>query len=334
MHTCISLANAMKRPDLSLIVALYFEEECVEEYVKQVRAELDHRDVEYEIVFVDDGSEDKTVPLVLALAAEDQRIKLVQLGRNYGKEVAVTAGIEHASGEFMVMMDVDLQDPPNRIMDFYDKINAGDGHDLVFGIRDARKDSILNRMLSFVFWRVLNIMTGLKIPAGLSVMRIFNRHFAEEFLENRERIRFIEGLFVFVGMRQTTMAVEHQERFAGKSKFNARKKVKLAANAILAFSDRPLEMSTTFGLFMFGGSLAASAFYLGRKLFFGIGMTGWTSTTLFILFLGSVQLLLLGIIGMYVGRIYTEVKARKLYTVLRYANLPGAKSEAEAQAGL
>ncbi len=319
----------MSRPDLSLIVALYFEEECVEEFVKQIRANLDDEDITYEIVFTDDGSKDRTIELVNAMAAEDDRIKLVQLGRNYGKEIAVTAGIEHASGRFMLMMDVDLQDPPDRIMDFYRKIQEGDGYDLVFGIREERSDSILNRMFSASFWWTLNTMTGLQIPVGVAVMRIFNRRFAKEFLKNKERIRFIEGLFMYVGMRQATMPVENRERFAGSSKFNARRKFKLATNAILAFSDRPLEMTTSLGLFMLIATTCLSAFYLGRQLIFGMGMAGWTSTTLFILFTASIQILLLGIIGMYVGRIYTEVKARHLYTVQRWVNLPQDDEEEE-----
>jgi len=312
------------RPDLSLVVALYFEEECVEEFVKQVRANLDDEDIDYEIVFTDDGSQDRTIEIVNSLAAQDSRIKLVQLGRNYGKEVAVTAGIEHASGDCLLMMDVDLQDPPDRIMDFYHKIQEGDGYDLVFGIRETKNDTLFNKLFSGLFWRTLNSMTGLEIPTGLAVMRIFNRRFAREFLKNRERIRFIEGLFVFVGMRQTTMPVENRERVAGTSKFNARRKLKLATNAILAFSDRPLEMTTSVGLGMLVLTTLASFYFLGRKLFVGVDMAGWTSTTLFILFLGSIQILLLGIIGMYVGRIYTETKARNLYTVQRWVNLPAS----------
>ena len=310
--------KAPSRPDISLIVALYYEQECVEEYVRQVRLCLDEEDVSYEIVFTDDGSQDRTIPIVEALAKEDPRIKLVQLARNYGKEVAVTAGIEHASGEYMIMMDVDLQDPPDRIMDFYRKIQ--EGYDLVFGIRKKRNAALVTRLLSKLFWASLNVMTGLKIPVGISVMRIFNRKFREEFLRHKESVRFIEGLFVSIGLRQTTLPVENRERFAGTTKFNLHKRIKLAINAMLAFSDRPLEIGTGLGMFMVACSSLSGVYFLVRKLVFDLGLSGWTSTVLFIMFIGGVHSILLGIIGAYIGRIYTEVKSRPLYGVQRRLN--------------
>ncbi len=309
----------MSTPNLSLIVALYFEEECVEAYVDSVRTCLDHEDLTYEIVFVDDGSQDRTIEIVEGLAAADPRIKLVQLSRNYGKEVAVTAGIENARGEYMLMMDVDLQDPPERIMDFYRKIH--EGYDLVFGVRIQKNDKLLNTLFSKFFWWFLNTLTGLKIPTGLAVMRIFNRQFATEFLRHPERIRFIEGIFMSIGLRRTTMPVENRPRFAGTSKFNFKRRMKLAINAILAFSNRPVELATGLGLGLLGLSLVIAAYFALRKLVFDIGMTGWTSTVLLILFIGSVQILLLGIIGSYVGRIYHEVKHRPLYSVQQRLNL-------------
>jgi glycosyltransferase involved in cell wall biosynthesis len=306
-------------PVLSLIVALYFEEDCVETYVARVRQALDHEDLTYEIVFVDDGSQDRTIPLVEAMAAADPRIKLVQLSRNYGKEVAVTAGIEHARGDYLLMMDVDLQDPPDRIIDFYRKIQ--EGYDLVFGVRIQKADTLLNVIFSKLFWSLLNNMTGLKIPTGLAVMRIFNRKFADEFLRHTERIRFIEGIFISIGLRSTTMPVENHPRFAGTSKFNFKRRIKLAVNAILAFSNRPVELAVGLGLGMLGLSIIAAAFFLLRKLIFDIGLTGWTSIVLFILFMGGVQIVLLGIIGSYVGRIYHEVKGRPLYIVQQRLNI-------------
>lgn len=311
----------VERPDISLIVALYYEEDCVEEFVRSVRAELDHTELSYEIVFTDDGSTDRTIEIVQGMAAADDRIKLVQLARNYGKEVAVTAGIEHARGEYLLMMDVDLQDPPDRIVDFYHKIREGEGHDIVFGIRERKNDTFLRSLFSQFFWWFLNTLTGLKIPTGLAVMRIFNRKFAAEFLRFSERIRFIEGIFVSIGLRQTTMLIENRERFAGVSKFNFSRRMKLAVNAILAFSNRPLEVATGFGLSMLGLTTLTGIYFLSRRLFFGIGMQGWTSLTLFVLFMGSIQIILLGIMGNYVGRIYTESKARPLYSVQQRINV-------------
>lgn len=311
--------NAELVPDLSLIVALYYEEDCIEEFISQIRKHLDHEPISYEIVFIDDGSQDQTIALVEAAAAKDPRIKLIQLSRNHGKEAAVSAGIRYANGQHMIMMDPDLQDPPDRIMDFYRKIQ--EGYDLVFGIRKERNDSFATKLFSKFFWTFLNVMTGLKIPENVSVMRIFNRAFAEEFNKYPERLRFIEGIFMIIGMRQTTLLVEHRERFAGVSKFNFKRRMKLAINAIAAFSDKPLVLAigTGFGLLAFSLFFGLWAFV--RKLVWDISMTGWTSLFLAVLFIGGIQIVLLGIVGNYIGRIYTESKSRPVFTVQRTINL-------------
>jgi glycosyltransferase involved in cell wall biosynthesis len=309
------------RPTLSLIVALYFEQECVEEFVHRVRAALDSSGLSYEVLFVDDGSHDQTVPLVESMAASDPRIKLLVLSRNHGKEGAVTAGIHHARGDYLLMMDPDLQDPPERIMDFYRAIREWDC-DLVWGVRKEHAAGWSTRLLSRCFWRVLNGLTGLEIPDDLAVMRIFNRAFAEEFKRYGERVRFIEGIFMTIGMRQRTLPVEHHPRFAGRSKFDFRRRIRLASNAVLAFSDRPLRLSISIGLLMLAGTLVYGLYAFARRAFWGIGLTGWTSMVLFILFIGSIQVILLGIIGNYIGRIYTETKGRPTFSVLRRVNLP------------
>lgn len=308
----------MSDVNLSIVVALYYEEDCVEEFVNRVNEVLSAESLKYEFVFVDDGSRDQTVPIVKELAKQHSNIRLVCLSRNYGKEVAITAGIEHATGQFLMMMDVDLQDPPDRIMDFYRKIQ--EGYDLVFGVRIERSDSLLNRAFSRVFWALLNGLTGLEIPVGVAVMRIFSRAFAREFLRFPERVRFIEGLFMSIGMRMTTLPVENNPRFAGSSKFNFKRRLKLAVNAILAFSNRPVELATGLGVGLLGIAMIAGLWLVVRKMFWGVGLLGWTSTITFILFMGSVQIILLGIIGAYVGRIYQEVKARPIYSVQERVN--------------
>lgn len=306
-------------PDLSLIVALYYEEDCIEEFIAQIRKHLDHEPISYEIVFIDDGSTDKTIPLVEAAAAKDSRIKLIQLSRNHGKEAAVSAGIHHANGNYMIMMDPDLQDPPERIMDFYRKIQ--EGYDLVFGIRKERHDSLATKWFSKFFWTFLNVMTGLKIPENVSVMRIFNRAFANEFNKYPERLRFIEGIFMIIGMRRTTMPVEHRERFAGVSKFNFKRRIKLAINAIAAFSDKPLSLAIGTGFSLLAFAALFGLWALVRKIIWDISMAGWTSLFLAILFIGGIQIVLLGIVGNYIGRIYTESKSRPVFTIQRTINL-------------
>ena len=313
--------------DLSIVICLYFEEDCVEECIRRLHEELDGHDLTYEVVFVDDGSRDRTVEIVERIARLDPRLKLIVLSRNHGKPAAVTAGIAHASGRAVLLMDPDLQDPPDRIVDFYRTL--GEGYDLVLGVREGRRDRLSTRLGSKAFWGLLGWMTGLEIPPNLAVMRIFSRRFARELLRYGERVRFIEGIFMVIGLPRTTLSIEHRERFAGSSKFTLAKKVRLAVDAILAFSDRPIQLTVACGLVLLAFSGLYGVYLFARTLFFGIGLLGWTSTILVVLFLGSVQILLLGIIGNYVGRIYTEAKARPIYTVDRRIHYPSGPAEQE-----
>ncbi|MEM9554774.1 MAG: glycosyltransferase family 2 protein [Acidobacteriota bacterium] len=317
--------------DLSLVIALYFEEECIDECIRRIREELDGREVggrplRYEVVFVDDGSQDRTVEKVAHHAADDSRLKLVVLSRNHGKPAAVTAGVAHARGRWILTMDPDLQDPPDRILDFYRTAEDG-GFDLVLGLREDRRDPWTTRLFSRLFWSILNGLTGLRVPSNLAVMRLFSHRFGAELLRYRERVRFIEGLQMSIGMPRTTLRIEHRERFAGTSKFTFKRRIRLAVDAILAFSDRPLQLTTGCGLVFLALSLLYGVYLFVRKLVFGIGLLGWTSTMLAVLLMGSIQIILLGIIGSYVGRLYTESKARPVYTVMRRINLGAPPDE-------
>ncbi|WP_299460652.1 glycosyltransferase family 2 protein [uncultured Gimesia sp.] len=306
-------------PDLSLVIPLYDEEECISEFIRQVRSSIDLLPFSYEIIFVDDGSQDRTVEIVIDFCKSDPRIALIQLTRNYGKEAALTAGITHASGAFILMMDPDLQDPPERIVDFYNKIR--EGYDLVFSTRIEKSDSLIRKLTSKIFWSTLNTVTGLNIPPNLGAMRIFSQAFAQEFLRYPERVRFIEGLFMSIGMRRTTIEIENRPRFAGVSKFTLKRRIKLATNAMLAFSDLPLRFTMSLGLAGVLASIFFGLIIVFRKAIFGIGLLGWTSTVTIIIFFGSLQLFVLGLIGNYIGRIYTEIKARPVYSIYHTFNL-------------
>lgn len=306
-------------PKLSIVTAVFYEEECVPEFVRQIRLNLESEKLSYEIVFVDDGSGDRTVELIEAYASADHRIKLVQLSRNKGKEIALTAGIEHARGDCIMFMDPDLQDPPEAIGAFVRKLD--EGYDLVFGVREQKADTFLNTLFSKLFWLVLNNLTGLDIPKNLAVMRVFNRKFAEAFLRYPERIRFIEGVFMHIGLRRAVFVIPNRPRFAGHSKFNISRKMRLAFNAILAFSDRPLKMTVVLGAVMCALSGGYAIHAALQKLVFDVGLSGWTSMIVAIIFFGGIQTILLGLVGLYVGRIYTEVKARPHYVLQKKLNV-------------
>lgn len=307
------------RAKLSLVVPVYFEEECIGQFIKETRSVLHTLEMDYEYVFVDDGSKDRTTEIIRTLAAEDHRIKLIELSYNHGKQAAVTAGIHYATGDYLLYMDPDLQDPPEEIPRFVSEIAKG--HDLVMGVRRAKMDTFINRVFSRLFWWVLEKFTGLAIPRGLAVMRIFNRKFADQFVLYGEQNRFIEGIFLHIGMDSSTLVIDQRERFAGQSKFNFRRKMRLALDAILDFSELPLKMAVKLGALTSCLGFVAVIAVIILKLTLINFQAGWPSLlSLLVLGFGT-QLFFLGIAALYIGRIYRETKGRPLYSVRKTTNL-------------
>ena len=312
----------MTVPMLSLVVPVYFEEECVTEFIEQVQRVLDPMTLSYEIVFVDDGSTDRTCEIIRDKAHADERIKLIEFSYNHGKQAAVTAGIRHARGDYLLYMDPDLQDPPDEIPRFLAKIE--EGYDLVFGIRGEKKDSLVNRLMSSVFWSTLDKFTGLKIPKGLAVMRIFNRRFADQFLLYGEQNRFIEGIFMHVGMKRTTLTIRQQERFAGVSKFNFRRKMDLAFDAILDYSELPLKLAVRLGVSLSLLGFLAIVVVAVLKLTLVNFQAGWASLSSILLMGFGIQLFFIGIAALYIGKLYREVKGRPLFSIRQLTNIESA----------
>ena len=203
---------------LSLVVPVYYEQEVILQFLKETKEELEKLPIDYEYVFVDDGSKDRTVEIIKEEGKKDSRIKLVVFSYNHGKASAVSAAIANATGDYLLYMDPDLQDPPAEIPRFLEEIEKG--YDFVWGIRKEKMDSFINKQFSKIFWGTLNKFTGLNIPKGIAVMRIFNREFADEFLKYTETNRFIEGIFINISKNWTTIEIGQRERFAGTSKFN------------------------------------------------------------------------------------------------------------------
>jgi dolichol-phosphate mannosyltransferase len=304
---------------LSLVVPVYFEQECIRQFVDETTAVLRTLDLDYEIVFIDDGSTDATCEIIRELAAENPRLKLIELSYNHGKQAAVSAGIRHASGDYLLYMDPDLQDPPAEIPRFVRALESG--YDLVFGVRREKKDSLANKLMSRLFWWVLEKFTGLRIPRGLAVMRIFNRRFADQFLLYGEQNRFIEGIFMHVGMRRTTLDIDQRERFAGRSKFNFRRKMTLAFDAILDFSELPLKLAVRLGSLISLSGFAGIIVVLLLKAVLVDFQAGWPSLLSILLTGFGIQLFFIGIAALYIGRIYRESKNRPLYSIRQVTNL-------------
>ncbi len=307
------------RKKLSLVVPVYFEEECILQFIKETEAVLHSLPLDFEIVFVDDGSTDRTVELIKTVATGNPRIKLVEFSYNHGKQAAVTAGINYSCGDYLLYMDPDLQDPPVEIPGFVAEIEKG--YDLVFGVRKEKRDGLINKMFSAIFWGVLEKFTGLQIPKGLAVMRIFNRKFANKFLEYPEQNRFIEGIFMHIGMKRSTILIEQRDRFAGKSKFNFNRKMKLAFDAIFDFSELPLKVSVRLGLILFLIGLVVLFGIVVAKSFFIDFQLGWPSVIGAIILGSGLQLFFIGIAAIYIGRTYKESKRRPLFSVKELTNI-------------
>jgi glycosyltransferase involved in cell wall biosynthesis len=304
---------------LSLIVPVFFEEDCIQQYLLETIPVLDKLELEWEIVFIDDGSQDKTPLLIKEFAKSESRIKLIEFSYNQGKQAAVSAGIKYATGDYLLYMDPDLQDPPDEIPNFVSKIEKG--YDLVFGVRNEKIDSGINKLYSKIFWGILNKFTGLKLPKGIAVMRIFNRKFANKFLEYKEQNRFIEGIFIHVGMKRTQIEVSQRKRFAGKTKFNFKKKMQLALDAIFDFSELPLKLAVRLGIIMSFLGIVSLIVILFLKLFIIDFAIGWPSIISAIVLSLGIQLFFIGIAAIYIGKIYKESKQRPLFSIKETTNL-------------
>lgn len=304
---------------LSLVVPVYYEQEVILQFLKETKEELEKLPIVYEYVFVDDGSKDKTVEIIKEQAKLDDRIKMVVFSYNHGKASAISAAIAHATGDYLLYMDPDLQDPPVEIPRFFNEMEKG--FDLVWGIRKEKKDSFLNKQFSRIFWGTLNKFTGLNIPKGIAVMRMFNREFADEFLKYNETNRFIEGIFIAISKKMTTIEIGQRERFAGTTKFNFKKKMQLAFDAIFDFSELPLKMTVRFGMTLVGLGIIGLFALLLLDIFIVDFQAGWPSIIASIIIVFGLQLFFLGIVSLYIGRIYKEVKRRPLYSVKDKINL-------------
>lgn len=301
-------------PLISVVIPVYCEEAVIEQTYRElsrVMGSLAPR--RYELIFVDDGSTDRTAEILRALAAGDRRVRVLFLSRNFGHQAAMTAGMRRARGAAVVTVDGDLQDPPCLIPDMVAAWERG--HDVVHGVRAGRRgDTWFKRATATLFYRLLNRVAGVPIQEDAGEFRLLDRRVVAELNGMGEHSRFVRGLVSWVGFRQTTVEYVREPRRAGRTKYPLAKMMRLAWDAVVSFSDAPLRAVLTLG---FGAVVVAFA-VLGYGLvqhWRGETVRGWTSTMVTILFLGGVQLLTLGVIGQYLSRMYEELKGRPLYVV-------------------
>lgn len=308
-------------PELSLVVPLFNEDEVLVELYARVKPVLDEAVHSWELVLVNDGSTDDSLQIAERLREEDERITLINLSRNFGHQLAITAGMEHALGDAVVVMDADLQDPPEVIAEMVDRWR--EGYDVVYGVRSEREaETVFKRASAAAFYRILNALTPVSIPLDTGDFRLMSRRALNALARMPERARFVRGMVAWLGFRQIGVTFKRQARFAGTTKYPVRKMVGFAADSLVSFSTVPLRLATTLGFVMSLIALGYFGYAAGMKLMLGKTVPGWASLVAVIVLLGSAQLLCLGIIGEYVGRIYEEVKARPLFIVERLAQGP------------
>ena len=309
-----------KRPLISVIVPVKDEEDAIQPFLARMGPVLDGlRDtngdgVLWEILFVDDGSSDATLAAIMAANRVDPRVVAISLSRNFGKEAALSAGLDHARGQTVVPIDVDLQDPPEVIGAMLDEWRAG--NDVVFGVRRNRMtDSLPKRLTADLYYRAHNWLSEDKIPEHAGDFRLLDRKVVEVIRAMPERNRFMKGLFSWGGFRQAAVYYDRAERHVGRTKFNYLKLWKLAVDGITSASTAPLRVWSYIGFVIAAIAMLYALFLIGRVVLYGIDVAGYASMMVAVLFLGGVQLMSLGILGEYVGRILVETKRRPIYIV-------------------
>ena len=304
---------------LSVVVPVYNEEGCLEELYNRLLTVLAPLTEDFEIVLVDDGSRDRSWGAIAGLAERDPRVKGLRFSRNFGQHYAITAGLDHCDGDWVVVMDCDLQDQPEEIPKLYAK--AREGFDVVLARRGRRRDALLKRMVSWCFYKVFNYFTETNYDGQVGNYRIMSRKVVENFRRVREQLRFVGGIVDWMGFPTTSVQVDHAERFSGKGAYGFRKQWKLAQDIIMAHSDKPLRLSIRIGFVLSSLAFVYGIYVIYRALVNRMSILGWSSLIVSVYFLGGVIIMILGVIGIYLGRTFTEAKRRPLYIVKERKNV-------------
>jgi polyisoprenyl-phosphate glycosyltransferase len=301
------------QPELSVVIPVFNEEENITVLYSRLTAVLEDTHIDYEIIFVDDGSNDNSLNQLQNLLVEDKRVLVIELARNFGHQVAITAGLDYSQGKAVIVMDGDLQDPPEVLPEFIAKWRKG--HDVVYGVRERRKERWLKRAAYAGFYRLLRRIATIEIPLDSGDFCIMDRRVVDLLISMPERNRFVRGIRSWVGLNQSGLPVERQARSAGKPKYTFGRLLLLALDGLISFSYLPLRTITMLGFSISLLSIFAAVFYAVKRLMTGLGPPGFATLVVAVFFLAGVQLITMGVIGEYVGRIFEEVKQRPLYIV-------------------
>lgn len=304
---------------LSIIIPVYYEEAVVQACYKELRRVMFKNKWSYEFIFVNDGSKDKTLELLREIAEADINVKVIDFSRNFGHQIAVTAGIFHCMGDVAVIIDADLQDPPSVIEEMIAKWQ--EGFDVVYAKRKKRKGETFFKLITAkCFYRFLHYMAEIEIPMDTGDFRLMDHQVIEAFKQMPERNRFVRGMVSWVGFDQTYVEYERDERFAGQTKYPLKKMIRFATDGIISFSTKPLKMVRSLGFITILIAIALLMYSLVSKFIMHSVVTGWTSLMVAITFFSGVQLFSIGLLGEYIARIYDESKNRPLYLIKEKIN--------------
>ena len=306
-------------PTFTIIAPIYNEKDCLNELYSRVSQTMDQTNEEWELILVDDGSKDGSTDMIRSLAEKDVRVKPVIFARNFGHQIAVTAGLDYSKGKAVIVIDSDLQDPPEVILKLIEKWR--EGFQVVFAVREKRVgETWFKTFTASLFYRTIFRITDIDIPLDTGDFRLMDRAVVDVMNSMRERHRFLRGMSAWVGFRQIGVTYEREARYAGSTKYPFKKMLVLALNAITGFSYFPLQLATYLGFFAAGLSILAIPIVIIMRLMGEQAFFGQATTLIAVLFLGGVQLISLGILGEYIGRVYDEVKGRPLYIVSEVLN--------------
>jgi dolichol-phosphate mannosyltransferase len=304
----------MKKPTFTVIAPIYNELENIPELYPRIRDVMDQTGEPWELILVDDGSSDGSTEVIRKLAENDSRVRPVIFARNFGHQIAVTAGVDYSRGEAVVIIDADLQDPPEVILDLIAKWR--EGFEVVYAVREEREgETWFKKTTAALFYRLIHAITNVNIPLDTGDFRLMDQKVVAVMKQMREKHRFLRGMSAWVGFKQVGVNYKRKPRHAGTSKYPLKKMIQFALNAITSFSYFPLQLATYIGFIAAGLSVVAIPIIIILRLTTGTALLGQATTLVMVLFLGGVQLISLGIIGEYIGRIYDESKNRPLYIV-------------------
>ncbi len=308
-----------KTKTLSIIVPCYNEEEVIKTTYLRLTDVLKKINMNYEILFINDGSKDKTLSILLDIARKDKKIKLISFSRNFGHQAAVSSGIENSKGDYAIIIDADLQDPPEEIPRMLE-LAIKEKANVVYGVRVKRKgETIFKKTTAWVFYKLINFLSDVELPQNTGDFRLIDKKIIEEFKKLPEKNKYIRGIITWIGFKQIPYFYVREPRFAGETKYPLSKMIKFATTALLYFTRKPLKIATMIGFIniIFGLLLTV---YVFLSIFLNQVVPGWASTIIIIIFFGGVQLLTMGIIGEYIGSIFDEVKNRPVYIVDKKIN--------------